>query len=457
MFLRDLVRGKLTTFSYQGNLGDYSRQFRDDNDNPVAPAWFRERHTSDPDGTVPLVDPKTGMTVPSPGYDPNRFFGIDAQNLDPDWYHQDGFISGGDWESPIPLQQKHLAGDTIDLFTEKQHVRDYLNNAIIRYLDMGVDAIRVDTVKHMERGDLLSYVNTWKRHKPGLFVFGENLVKGTGFGSELANDNASAVIRPWWYTRLGTDPGNPRSGGDSGFSVLDFSLFSTFRDNVTRGNYSQVGEILSMDWIYGDATQLVTFFQNHDVGPDNDFRFRFGGEMWHAAITYNLLWTIRGIPCLYYGEEIMFQAGMPQDIIGNDDTLPMTGRAYYGDHLAPGNIARTQSHPLYRHIKRLNQIRRAIPALQKAPMSNINEFGSGMSFIRNFNQGESVAVVGLATGGGQNFTVNGVPNGVYRDAVTGREVSAQGGRISFSVQARSAGIYVLNGPGKIGEDGDFLR
>jgi hypothetical protein len=26
--------------------------------------------------------------------------------------------------------------------------------------------------------------------------------------------------------------------------------------------------------VYGDATQLVTFLQNHNVGLDNDFRFR---------------------------------------------------------------------------------------------------------------------------------------------------------------------------------------
>ena len=61
---------------------------------------------------------------------------------------------------------------------------------------MGVDAIRIDTLKHIERDELLTYVHDWQAHKPGLFVFGENLVKGTGWGSELANDNASAVIRP---------------------------------------------------------------------------------------------------------------------------------------------------------------------------------------------------------------------------------------------------------------------
>ncbi|HEU4728019.1 MAG TPA: alpha-amylase family glycosyl hydrolase [Kofleriaceae bacterium] len=442
---------------YQGNLGDYLSPFREDNDNPVAPAWFRERQTSDPAGTTPLVDPRTGVTVPLAGYDAGRFFGVDASTLDPTWYHQSGFIAGGDWESPTPLQQKSIAGDAIDLATEHQAVRDYLNAAIGHFLDMGVDAIRLDTLKHIERGDVLTYVNTWKARKPELFVFGEDLVKGTGFGSELANDNASAVIRPWWYTRLTTNPANPNGGGDSGLSVLDFSLFSTFRDNIRNGNFGGIGGVLGFDWVYGDATKLVTFFQNHDVGPDNDFKFRFNGETWKAAIAYNLLWTIRGIPCLYQGEEIEFMKGAPQDIDGPSMTIDQTGRAYYGDHLTPAAITTTQAHPLYRHIQRLNQIRRAVPALQKAPTTQVSEFGNGLSFVRDYQNGQSYAVVGLAAGASQSFTVGGVRNGTYRDAVTGRVVTVASGTLAFTVAASSAGIYVLDGPGKIGVDGDFLR
>ncbi len=442
---------------YQGNLGDYKSAFREDNDNPVAPAWFRARQTSDAAGTTPLVDPKTGVTVPLAGYDANRFFGIDAAGLDPQWYHLDGFIAGGDWESPIPLQRKHLAGDAIDLATERQNVRDYLNGAIRGYLDLGVDGIRLDTLKHMERGDVLSYVNQWKAHKPSVFVFGENLVKGTGFGSELANDNASAVIRPWWYTRLTANPANPQGGGDSGLSVLDFSLFSTFRDNIRNGNFGGTGGIFAMDWIYGDATKLVTFFQNHDVGPDNDFKYRFGAEQWKAAMVYNLLWTARGIPCLYYGEEIEFMKGAPQDIDGPTMTVDQTGRAYFGGHLEAGTIAATQAHPLYRHLQRLNQIRRAVPALQKAPMSRVSETGSKLSFVRDYNNGASYAVVGLASGSAQSFSISGVRNGTYRDAVTGATVAVTNGTLGFSVAATSAGIYVLGGPGKIGTDGVYLR
>jgi glycosidase len=240
--------------------------------------------------------------------------------------------------------------------------------------------------------------------------------------------------------------------------VLDFGLFSTFRDNLSRGTYQGIGQVLSMDWIYGDVTQLVTFLQNHDVGPDNDFRFRFKGEQWMAAAAYNLLWTARGIPCLYYGEEIEFMKGAPQDVVEERATLDQTGRAYFGTHLSDERIHETQSHPLYKHIQRLNHIRAAIPALQKAPMSQVNEWGSGLSFVRDYNNGTSYAVVGLAIGGDQSITVDAVRHGRYRDAVSGHEIQVHDdGRLSFFVAANSAGIYVLDGPGKIGMDGVYLR
>lgn len=71
---------------------------------------------------------------------------------------------------------------------------------------------------------------------------------------------------------------------------------------------------------------LVTFLQNHDVGPDNDFRFRFKGEQWMAALAYNLLWTVRGIPCLYYGQSIWVRL----DALAMTITLDQTGRLHFG-------------------------------------------------------------------------------------------------------------------------------
>jgi hypothetical protein len=138
-------------------------------------------------------------------------------------------------------------------------------------------------------------------------------------------------------------------------------------------------------------------------------------------------------------------------------TIDQTGRAYFGDHLQPDQISQTQNHPLYKHIQRLNLIRRNIPALQKAPMSQVNEFSSGMSFVRDYNNGQSYAVVGLASGGDQHITVGNVRNGIYTDAITGNTANVTNGVLSFDVKGNSAGIYVLNGRGKIGQDGPFLR
>lgn len=148
--------------------------------------------------------------------------------------------------------------------------------------------------------------------------------------------------------------------------------------------------------------------------------------------------------------------GAPQDVEGEHDTLDTTGRAYFGEHLGDERIGETQSHPLYRHLQRLNQIRRALPALQKAPMTQVSEWGSGMSFVRDLSDQHSYAVVGLAIGSDQQIAVDGLRPGLYRDAVTGGEIGSDG-RLAFQVKANSAGIWVLDGPGRIGDPGVYLR
>ncbi|MND98891.1 hypothetical protein D3C80_912600 [compost metagenome] len=135
-------------------------------------------------------------------------------------------------------------------------------------------------------------------------------------------------------------------------------------------------------------------------------------------------------------------------------TVDQTGRAYYGDVL--DNPA-TPSHPLYQHIKRLNQIRKAVPALQKAPMSQVNEWGIGISFVRDLSAQGSYAAVGLAANAAQQISLSGLKNGTYRDAVTGASQSVSNGSLSFLVPAYSARVWVLNGPGKVGADGKYLK
>ena len=78
-----------------------------------------------------------------------------------------------------------------------------------------------------------------------------------------------------------------------------------------------------------------------------------------------------------------------------------------------------------------------------------------MSFVRDLSEEGSYAVVGLAIGSDQQIEIGGIRPGIYRDAVSGAEQHS-GGHLSFQVKANSAGIWVLDGPGKIGEDGIYL-
>ena len=80
-----------------------------------------------------------------------------------------------------------------------------------------------------------------------------------------------------------------------------------------------------------------------------------------------------------------------------------------------------------------------------------------MSFVRDLSSEGSYAVVGLAASSPQNITVSGVQNGTYTDVVSGTSLSTSNGSLQFSVPAYSARIWVLNGPGKIGSDGLYLK
>jgi hypothetical protein len=219
-------QGRVDHGPYQGNLGNYAWPNRDDIDNPVAPDWYASATSSDPDGIEPLVDPKTGETVPKPGYDPAASSASTPRPWTRTGTTRTASSAAATGRAPIRCSRSTWPATASTSPPSGRTSRTTSSAAINRYLDMGVDALRIDTVKHVERDNLLEYVNAWKAHKPGLFVFGENLVKGYGWGDLGGGDNGPSEIRPWWYTRLGHDPRDPNAGGDSGFPQLDFGLFS---------------------------------------------------------------------------------------------------------------------------------------------------------------------------------------------------------------------------------------
>ena len=196
-----------------------------------------------------------------------------------------------------------------------------------------------------------------------------------------------------------------------------------------------------------------------------------GTRAWAENIS--LMFTFRGIPCLYYGSEIEFKAGFPCDE-GMNAPLSRTGRAYFGDHIqgsvktedfgvwknAYGEIANTLNHPLARHLSRINRIRRAIPALQKGQYSTTDVMGS-LAFKRRYTKGKIDSFVLVTISGGATF--NNIPNGKYVDAITGDIKEVNNNTLSCSCSGQgNMRVYVLDlpnnpAPGKIGNDEEILH
>ncbi len=359
---------------------------------------------------------------------------------DPNWYHHSGNGFAQGFDDIENLHNRALAGDTPDLNTGSQAVRDYLVAAYTTFINMGVDGFRWDTMKHMSKEDVLYFYDQFKAVNPDLFIFGEV----AQLRHELHNEDK---INPHYYTWRG----EVNSSENSGIAVIDFFAQATFHGVFEEGqNFSGVTAAARYDHLYSDPSTLLTWLDNHDFGPNNDWNRRYSGSNENLAACLNFMFTWRGIPIVYYGTETRFMQGEFADIhnaAGIRQSIDLTGRAYYGDQ-----FANASNHVIYQHLKKLNAIRRAVPALQKGTWRwDGNGGGNGVGYVRKYQDSE--VAVGLAKDGAVDFSFSGLSSGVYRDAVTGREVQVNGGNINFRVEPGSAGIYVLNGPGRIGANG----
>ena len=412
------------------------------------------------------------------------------------------------WESPT-VQTGQIAGDCVDINTENPVVAEYLNNAYNSYIDMGVDGFRLDTEKHVSRLTLNQFFfPSWNEAGgSNFFVFGEVCTRVSEFWNK-GNASISAPFYTWAENDndyvLGDDPiGNvditvdhynshnntnnqptsdnvylkgityhtPDYSEANGTGVIDFPMHWNFS---SAGNAFR--RALEEDPYYNDSTWNVTYVDSHDYGPDMDCRYTGSTQAW--AENLDLMFTFRGIPCLYYGSEIQFQAGVPMDV-GPNAPLSTTGRAYFGDHIegnvtatdfgeytADGAAAETLSSPLAVHLQQLNQIRRAVPALQKGQYTTDSNYVSNgnMAFIRRYTSSEegvdSLACVAISGGA----TFKNIPNGKYIDAVTGDVQNVTNGTLTVpSIATANMRVYVCCAPGftgingQIGTNGAYLK
>ena len=496
-------------WNHTGNFGDatlcpmFTKEYSKIQD-LASPSSMKVIPGSDLDKSYPNYDNLNGsaqfqarldimQSIHNSGHDTNNYYHHETQ--------------GGGWGNPLE-QYASIEGDCRDTNTENPAVAQYITDTYKQYVEMGVDAFRLDTEKHMNRWTLNSAYFPKFASYDNFFIFGEVCARWSEYINEGGQSDSpffytwKETQSPWtgnwktsasdWETNFtnskthyttyssrsltntsdnaflknGVTYHTPDYSKANGTGVIDFTMHWNF-ENANSAYNTALGE----DSAFNDATKNVVYVDSHDYGPNfcQGTRYTGGEQAW--AENMDLMWTFRGIPCIYYGSEIEFQKGQPIDK-GTTAPLSSTGRAYFGDNIpgnvtatgfgkytdASGNVATTLNKPLSKHLQQLNQIRRAIPALQKGQYKSFGD----LAFVRRYTANGVDSLACVAISGGANFT--GLPNGKYIDAVTGEQKTVSNGTLSSSSVGKgnmrvwvccASGFKGISG--KIGTNGTYLK
>ena len=328
----------------------------------------------------------------------------DFNDDEDDWYHHYGEVTN--WEDEWQVQNCELSG--LATFNENNIAyRNYIKSAIKQWLDRGVDALRVDTVKHMPIWFWQEFNADILTHRPDVFIFGE-----------------------WIYS----DPRNDRSvefANESGMTILDFGLCVAIREVLGRGagaGFKLVQDVLNLDHRYYGATELITFIDNHDMprfqslNPDP--------EMLHLAIC--LIMTTRGIPCIYYGTEQYLH----DDTDGGNDPYnrPMMEK---WDNDAP----------IYRDVRLLSGLRRLNPAISMGSQWQKYLTPDVYCYVRRYRD----SVVFVAMNRGNSVTLKEVdtelPDGEHTEVLSRRKFEVKDGML-YDLELGSREVMIFS---RVGE------
>ena len=320
------------------------------------------------------------------------------------WYHHYGEVQN--WEDEWQVQNCELSG--LATFNENNIAyRNYIKSAIKQWLDRGVDALRVDTVKHMPIWFWQEFNADILTHRPDVFIFGE-----------------------WIYS----DPRNERSVefvNESGMTILDFGLCVAIREVLGKGaeaGFSLVQDVLDLDFHYYGATELITFIDNHDMprfqslNPDP--------EMLRLAI--GLIMTTRGIPCIYYGTEQYLH----DDTEGGNDPYnrPMMEKW-------------DTDSPIYRDVRLLSGLRRLNPAISMGSQWQKYLTPDVYCYVRRYRD----SVVFVALNRGNSVTVEEVdtelPDGEHTEVLSRRKFEVKDGKL-YNLELGSREVMIFS---RVGE------
>ena len=354
--------------------------------NHGSPAW-----------TMPVAQPQFGQL-----FDAGGRLVADHQNLPPDRLDPA--------RNPLHAfyNDKPDLAQLSDLDAGNPAVMDYLVGAYLQWIGQGVDALRIDTIRHQPLSFWKEFSDRIRAEHPGMYMFGE------------AFDYDAAKIAPFTL---------PQNGG---ISVLDFPMKQAMDEVFGRsgaGFERMVPALQLEDGPYANVYDLATFYDNHDMR-------RLDASDAGFIDAHNWLFTARGIPVVYYGSETGFMRGQAEHG-GN--------RAYFGQD----RIDAAPASAIHRELKRIATLRRESPALQRGLQLPVELAGDRAAFYRVYqHKGTAQTALVLLNKGDapQAFTVSRyLQPGTWRDGFSGETVTV-GRKLRAEVPAHGVRVFFLDQP-----------
>jgi glycosidase len=244
--------------------------------------------------------------------------------------------------------------DLPDLNQRNPYLATYLiQHAVWSTEEFGIDGWRVDTYKYCEEPFLNAVNVALKREFPTVTVFGESWVNTPTANAYFTAGNINAPFR------------------HNAEGVLDFQTCFGMLAGITEqaGWTNGTGKLymtMAQDVLYGNPMNNCIFLDNHDM--DRVFSV-FDEDVKKLKMAINWLLTLRGIPQLYYGTEVlmknkktttdaMVREDFPGGFPGDDPAKNL--------FTAAGRTAQQQD--MFTHVSRLGQFRKKSSALGSGKM-----------------------------------------------------------------------------------------
>ena len=327
-----------------------------------------------------------------------------------------------------------------DLATEKPEVYNGLAEVYGDWIEKyGFVGFRVDTARHLDN----EFFKNWSPQINQ--IAGESGMANFTIFGEVWEPSPIALMP---YIRVNKMQ-----------SALDFPFQRVAVDYAaSSSNAGILKNLFAYDDYYTSATSsasnLVTFLGNHDMGRANFLIERVkinppGQLLSRVKLANTLLYLSRGIPTVYYGDEVgILGSGNGRDQLARQDLFPTKVEIWKQEARVTGrpvgdadSFTDTFSNPIAKHLMALSELRRAHPALANEQMQIRYAKGPVFAFSKRALNEKREYLVALNNGAkARTVTISTATSGKWRDLIDGKSFMSKSGELTLKLDGLSSRI-----------------